>query len=208
MSQLVPGLAQILRRRTLGRMALLATIAISACNRVGRDGDAAETHLELRDAQGELRLAVYRTGEGFRWQDRADGSEGRLTGSGTNLRGLDPRRGMLEASAAGPGEVMVRGPEGVRLKLRRDEGGLRLGDGAEIPLCRVRLEGEQAVVRDAGGTVQAFARPGGGRIVLTDRAGRTTGFVLGDLPLERAALAAVSPLSAGERVMLLLGPSP
>jgi hypothetical protein len=191
------------------RAAPLGLLAFAlACNRLGREAaETVEPRIELRDGQGELRLAVYATGDGFRWIDRVDRAEARLVASGGALRGLDPQRGPLELLPAPDEGFDVRGPTGMLLKLRRIDGFLRLGDGAGIPLARVASTDEEAVVRDAGGTVIARARRGGGRISLVDREGATIGFVLGDVSLERAALVVLPTLSAGERALLLLGAS-
>jgi hypothetical protein len=182
----------------------LAVLAGAACNRVEREGGAGpRADVELRDAQGGVRLGLYRTREGYRWQDAQQG-EGRFAAAEGAWSGHDAQRGPLTVRAPSPGALEVRGSGGVLLDLRRVDGLLRLGDGAGIPIARVRDDRGEALAHDAGGMLVARARKSGGRIVIADRDGATLGFIVGEVPLERAALASLPTLSAGERAALLL----
>jgi hypothetical protein len=194
------------------RALLVAAVAAAAaaCNRPSSEGrvEGGPPLVELRDTRGQRRLAVWKTGGGFRWVDSLEGSGQLQAEAGGRLRGHDPRRGLVEATGAGGGTIQVRYPDGTALRLSREGDLLRLGDAAGIPIARVRSEKEEAVLRDAGGVVALRARRAGGRIVVTDREGATVAFVVGNAPLEQAAFAALSSLSAVERVLLLGLPGP
>jgi hypothetical protein len=183
---------------------VLAALALLACNRARREGEDQRASLvELRNAQGVLELAIQRTSDGFRWVDAKEG-EGRMVASGGLLRGVDTKRGPFETQPGAEGALDVRGPAGVQLTLKQVDGLLRLGDGNGIPLARVRSQPDEATAYDAGGMLVARARRAGGRIAIANRDGATTAFVVGDVPLVRAALAVLPALTASERAVLLL----
>jgi hypothetical protein len=188
---------------TSGRRALLlAALAIpgAACNRL--PGGEGAPLVELRDPRGQRVFALWKTGEGLRWNDsREGGGLLRATAAG-GFRGDDPRRGPVEASTAGGG-LQIRYADGKALRLTREGDLLRLGDAAGIPIARARVEAEEAVLRDAGGIVILRARRAGGRIVVTEREGAIVVFLLGQTALAQAAFAALSSLSAVERALLL-----
>lgn len=113
-----------------------------------------------------------------------------------------------------PGGLRWTGPTGAgrtpggTLRLERREGGLRLGDAAGVPRARLRTTGEESAVHDAGGLLIAVARLAGGRVVVSNRDGKTIGFVTGAASVENAALAFVPGLGADERAEALLGAIP
>jgi hypothetical protein len=183
---------------------VLAALALLACNRAGREGEEHRASVvELRNAQGALELAIQRTSDGFRWVDAKEG-EGRMVASGGVLRGVDGKRGPFETQTGSAGALDVRGPGGFLLRLKEVDGLLRLGDGNGIPLARVSSQPDEASAYDAGGMMVARARRAGGRIAIANRDGATTAFVVGEVPLERAALAVLPALTASERAVLLL----
>jgi hypothetical protein len=174
----------------------------AACNRTESAIEGRPPLVELRDARGQRRLALWKTGDGLRFHDVLEGSGQLQVEAGGRLRGHDPRRGPLESSAA-PGAVQIRYRDGTGLRLSREGDLLRLGDAAGIPIARLRIAGEEAVLHDAGGVVALRARRAGGRIVVTDREGAAVAFLVGQASLEQAALAALSSLSAVERAFVL-----
>jgi hypothetical protein len=190
----------IARRRAL----LLATVALAlACNRVTGQEGSDPPLIELRDARGERRLTLWKTTQGFRWHDAREGS-GRIQAEpGGRLQAQDSPAGPVGLGPDPGGAVQLRRLDGGLLRLSRDGALLRVGDGAGIPLARVRLENEEALVHDAGGVVILRARREGGRIVVTDREGGAVAFVVGQTTPERAALVSLSSLSALERALLL-----
>jgi hypothetical protein len=186
----------------------VGALALLACNRVaGEDGkDGKPALIELRDAAGALRLAVYRTTDGYRWVDAKEGS-GRISGAVSALRASDPQLGLLDAVAGADGSLEVHGPGGKRLDLRRVDGLLRLGDGKGIPMARVAGGADGVVAHGPGGEVASRASRAGGRVVVAGAAG-TAAFISGDVTLERAALVVLPALTAAERVLLLLAQGP
>jgi hypothetical protein len=107
------------------------------------------------------------------------------------------------------GALELRKAAGVVLRWARDPNApagaevWRLGDGAGIPLYRVRRQAGEGSVHDAGGMVILRARVAGGRIVVSDRDGRRLALVVTELPPEKAVLAALSSLTARDRALLL-----
>jgi hypothetical protein len=192
------------------RAAWLALLALAACNRSGAE-DGRPPIIEVRDAAGDLRLAVFRGAGGpasYRWVEVREG-EGRLAGAAAELRGPDPRHGTLAMVTRPDGSLELQGARGRLLDLRRVDGWLRLGDASGIPLARQGpASGEEALVHGPGGQVLVRARRAGGRIVVSDGGGAITAFVTGEVALDRAALALVPALTAGERVVLLLRAGP
>jgi hypothetical protein len=189
-------------RRALLRGPPLWALA-AACNRTESGVEGRPPLVELRDARGQRRLALWKTGDGLRYHDVLEGSGQLQVEAGGRVHGHDPRRGPVERSAAAPGAVQLRYRDGTGLRLSREGDLLRLGDAAGIPLARLRVAGEEAVLHDAGGVVALRARRAGGRIVVTDREGAAVAFVVGQASLEQAALAALSSLSAVERAFVL-----
>jgi hypothetical protein len=190
--------------RVVPRVALGA-LAFLACNRVAGD-DGKPALIELRDAAGEVQLAVYRTSEGYRWVDAKAGA-GRISGAGRALRASDSQHGLLDAVTGADGSLEVQGPGGKLLDLRRVDGLLRLGDGKGIPMARVGGRADEVVAHGPGGQVAARASRAGGRVVVADATG-TAAFITGDVALERAALVVIPALTAAERVLLLLAQGP
>jgi hypothetical protein len=194
----------IARRRDL----LLATVAVAlACNRVTGQAESDAPLVELRDRQGERRLSLWKTPQGFRWQDTSEGSGRIRIEPGGGLQAQDSPGGAVGLGPDPSGSLQLRRLDGGLLRLSRDGGLLRVGDGAGIPVARVRVEKDEALVHDAGGVVILRARPEGGRIVVTDREGGAVAFVVGQTTPERAALVSLSSLSALERALLLAMPS-
>jgi hypothetical protein len=191
-------------------------VGLFACSRraAPQSDGGAPALLELRGPEGELRFALHRTAEGFRFVDAAAGEvqlQPDPTGGARALQALDPQRGRLQVRPREGGGLDVRGSGGLRLRWTREQAGdqqrrgelWRLGDGAGIPLYRLRNDGEEIVAHDAGGLVVLRARHSGGRIVISDRDGRRLALVVGDLPLVTAALAALPGVEAADRALLL-----
>jgi hypothetical protein len=192
----------------IGARAAVAVLLLGAgCNRPGSDEQRVRPRIELRDERGQPRQVLYESGAGrFRWQDVREGS-GQVLREGEGRRAQDSSGIVLERVVAASAARELRRPDGTALRLHREGGFLRLGDGAGIPIARARIEKDEALVRDAGGQVLLRARRAGGRIVVTDREGAAVGFVVGEAPSEVAALVWLPSLSAAERALLLTGDS-
>jgi hypothetical protein len=195
--------------RRLACLGLALGLAL-ACNRVpaASEQDKPQTLVELRDAQGQPTFTLERVGESFRYVE-PDGGSGRVIPTAGGFRGEDAARGPLQARRLEGGGVEIRGREGMLLRLTREGGSWRLGDGAGIPLARVRLDERagEAVGHDPGGMVIIRVKAGGGRLVVSDRDGGTRALITGkldQLSLTKAALGALPSLGGAERALLLV----
>ncbi len=187
-------------------MLLVAAVSAGCTRRGGEAGTSGAPVVEIRDADGQPTLSVRRIDGGLRWLDLAGHTQGDLFAKDGRI--VTTRGGQegeaLTADKEAVDALAIRRPGGHRLLLARVGGALRLGDGAGIPVARIRAEGDNgAVAYDAGGLIVASARSAGGRIVLSDSAGHTTGFVTGSASVERAALIMLGMLLPAERAILL-----
>jgi len=198
-----------MRKRRRGSLGLALGLAL-ACNRVpaGPEPEKPQRLLELRDAQGQPTFTLERVGEGFRYVEPG-GSAGRIIPTAGGFRGDDPARGPLDARRLDGGGVEIRGRQGMLLRLTREGPSWRLGDGAGIPLARVRLDERagEALGHDPGGMVIIRVKAGGGRLVVSGRDGGTRALITGkldQLSLTKAALGALPSLGSAERALLLV----
>lgn len=192
--------------------AVVAAVFMGACRERPKVAPADKVLVELRGADGRLRVQVSRNGDNFgderlSWYAGPElgGSLQRLPGKAGTLSVDDTH---LSFRRADNGDLAMTSNAHLRLTVDRRGDTLRVGDGDGFPVARIREEAFVARMHGPGGDLQASAKLEGDRIGVADRDGKSLGFVSGTTNPEQALLAFVPGLSAIEQALVLATPVP
>ncbi len=190
-----------------GLWVLLALAGLPACKPKIEPAEEKAVMLELRGADGHLRLQLARAGDNFgderlAWYAGPDVG-GRLQRL-PNQAGTTALEGHRVGVRRTQDDALVLSRNGsAYLNLERRGETLRLGNGDGFPTGRIQREGKTARLSGAGGELQAQAQLEGDRVAVTDRDGRALGYVVGAAGPEEALVAFLPGLQPVEQALLL-----